>query len=224
MRRPVGRLDLEMARADKFADQRRNRNRHPPAPWNARSGPFGRAEPSPRTPVKESSTKISRSTPLASAPFPRAASWFGPNRQGMSMTFSFRSFCDRRTSDYAKDSLIVQYISTRGVAPTLGFADALLTGLARDGGLYAPLALPEQRPEAFRALGGLAYADAAVRVMTPFIAGDFDAAEISAMTADAYTGFRHAATAPLVQIDSNLFALELFHGPTLAFKDFAMQW
>jgi len=142
----------------------------------------------------------------------------------MSMTFSFRSFCDRRTSDYAKDSLIVQYISTRGVAPTLGFADALLTGLARDGGLYAPLALPEQRPEAFRALGGLAYADAAVRVMTPFIAGDFDAAEISAMTADAYTGFRHAATAPLVQIDSNLFALELFHGPTLAFKDFAMQW
>ncbi len=118
----------------------------------------------------------------------------------------------------------MQYISTRGAAPALGFADALLAGLARDGGLYAPLSLPEQRPEAIRALSGLAYADAALRVMTPFIAGDFGAAELEAMTADAYSGFRHAATAPLVQIEPNLFALELFHGPTLAFKDFAMQW
>ncbi len=118
----------------------------------------------------------------------------------------------------------MQYISTRGAAPALGFADALLTGLARDGGLYAPSTLPLWRPDAIRALRGVAYAEAAVRVMTPFIGGDFGAAELRAMTEDAYRGFRHAATAPLVQIEPNLFALELFHGPTLAFKDFAMQW
>ncbi len=118
----------------------------------------------------------------------------------------------------------MQYISTRGAAPALGFADALLAGLARDGGLYTPLTLPAWGPEAIRALSGLSYAEAAVRVMSPFIAGEFGAAELETMTADAYAGFRHAATAPLVQIDVNLFALELFHGPTLAFKDFAMQW
>jgi threonine synthase len=118
----------------------------------------------------------------------------------------------------------VQYLSTRGQAPDLGFADALLAGLARDGGLYSPVVLPEWRPEAIRALRGLAYADAAVRVMEPFVAGDFGATELTSMIADAYAGFRNAATAPLVQIDVNLFALELFHGPTLAFKDFAMQW
>ncbi|MBV8442737.1 MAG: threonine synthase, partial [Hyphomicrobiales bacterium] len=118
----------------------------------------------------------------------------------------------------------MQYLSTRGQAPELGFADALLAGLARDGGLYAPAVLPDWRPEGIRALRGLAYPDSAIRVMEPFTAGAFDNTELAAMTADAYAGFRHAATAPLVQIDANLFALELFHGPTLAFKDFAMQW
>jgi threonine synthase len=118
----------------------------------------------------------------------------------------------------------VRYLSTRGQAPELGFADALLAGLARDGGLYAPAALPDWRPEAIRALRGLAYADAAVRVMKPFTVGAFDDTELAAMTIEAYEGFRRPATAPLVQIDVNLFALELFHGPTLAFKDFAMQW
>jgi threonine synthase len=118
----------------------------------------------------------------------------------------------------------VQYVSTRGAAPALGFTDALLVGLARDGGLYTPVSLPEWRPEAIRALRGLSYADAAVRVMTPFIGADFDVSDLEAMTVDAYAAFRDAATAPLVQIDVNLFALELFHGPTLAFKDFAMQW
>jgi threonine synthase len=118
----------------------------------------------------------------------------------------------------------VHYISTRGAAPALGFADALLTGLARDGGLYAPSELPQWRPEAIRALRGVPYAEAAARVMAPFTAGDFGPGEIRAMTEDAYRGFRHAATAPLVQVEPNLFALELFHGPTLSFKDFAMQW
>jgi threonine synthase len=118
----------------------------------------------------------------------------------------------------------VKYVSTRGEAPALGFADALLAGLARDGGLYTPATLPKWRPEAIRSLRGLSYAEVAVRVMAPFIAGEFGNAELEAMTAEAYAGFRHAATAPLVQIDVNLLSLELFHGPTLAFKDFAMQW
>ena len=128
------------------------------------------------------------------------------------------------TSTSARDFLFVEYVSTRGAAPVLGFADALLTGLARDGGLYTPLTLPEWPPEAIRGLRGLPYADAAVRVMSAFVGGEFGADELESVTGAAYAGFRHAAKAPLVQIESNLFALELFHGPTLAFKDFAMQW
>jgi threonine synthase len=118
----------------------------------------------------------------------------------------------------------VQYVSTRGAAPALGFADALLTGLARDGGLYAPVSIPRFSPPSIRALSGLPYSEAAIRVMSDFVGDAFARAELEAMTSDAYAGFRHAATAPLVQIEPNLFALELFHGPTLAFKDFAMQW
>ena len=118
----------------------------------------------------------------------------------------------------------MHYVSTRGAAPTLGFADALLTGLARDGGLYLPLAIPQWRPEAIRALRGVPYPEAAARIMAPFIGEDFDAAEIKSLSEAAYADFRHAAVAPVTQIDANLFALELFHGPTLAFKDFAMQW
>jgi threonine synthase len=118
----------------------------------------------------------------------------------------------------------VYYVSTRGTARTLGFADTLLVGLARDGGLYAPQSLPQWDAATIRSLRGLGYADIAVRVMTPFIAEDFKKAEIFAMAREAYSGFRHAATAPIVQVEPNLFFLELFHGPTLAFKDFAMQW
>jgi threonine synthase len=118
----------------------------------------------------------------------------------------------------------VDYVSTRGAAPTLGFADALLAGLARDGGLYAPLAVPQWEPGAIRSLRGVPYPEAAARIMAPFVGRDFDQTEMASLAASAYSGFRHAATAPLTQIDDNLFALELFHGPTLAFKDFAMQW
>jgi len=118
----------------------------------------------------------------------------------------------------------VDYVSTRGAAPTLGFADALLAGLARDGGLYLPLSVPQWRPEAIRALRGAPYPEAAARIMTPFVNGDFGPTEISSLTTAAYADFRHAAVAPIAQIDNSLFALELFHGPTLAFKDFAMQW
>jgi threonine synthase len=118
----------------------------------------------------------------------------------------------------------VRYISTRGEAPELGFSEAMLAGLARDGGLYAPLAPPALPPADIRALAGLSYAEATTRITQPFIGAEIDAAELAALTKDAYAGFRHAATAPLVQLDDNLFLLELFHGPTLAFKDFAMQW
>ena len=118
----------------------------------------------------------------------------------------------------------MHYVSTRGAAPTLGFADALLEGLARDGGLYLPLSVPHLPPDAIRALRGVSYPHAAARIMVPFIAEDFDPDEIQSLTAAAYAGFHHAAVAPLTQIDDNLFSLELFHGPTLAFKDFAMQW
>jgi threonine synthase len=118
----------------------------------------------------------------------------------------------------------VHYISTRGAAPTLSFADAFLAGLARDGGLYLPVSVPTLAPDAIRALRGVPYAEAAARIMAPFLAEDFDSDEMKLLTTSAYAGFRRAAVAPLAQIDDNLFALELFHGPTLAFKDFAMQW
>src|SRR5271169_1195781 len=118
----------------------------------------------------------------------------------------------------------VQYVSTRGQAPTLGFLDATLAGLARDGGLYAPASIPSLAPSAIGALAGLSYSRAAARVVSPFIEEDLAVNTLEAMAADAYKNFRHAATAPIAQIDDNLFLLELFHGPTLAFKDFAMQW
>jgi threonine synthase len=118
----------------------------------------------------------------------------------------------------------VPYISTRGEAPKLGFSDALLSGLALDGGLYVPEHMPALEPAAISALAGLPYAQAAAKVVLPFVDGEFSEAELAAMAADAYSKFRHPAKAPLVQIADNLFVLELFHGPTLAFKDFAMQW
>ena len=105
----------------------------------------------------------------------------------------------------------------------LGFADTLLAGLARDGGLYLPVSIPLFPPDAIRALSGVPYAEAAARIMAPFVDEDFVPDEMKSLTTAAYAGFRHAAVAPLAQIDDNLFALELFHGPTLAFKDFAMQ-
>jgi threonine synthase len=118
----------------------------------------------------------------------------------------------------------VPYLSTRGEAPKLGFSDALLAGLARDGGLYVPEVMPTMAPAAIGALAGLPYAQAAARVVLPFADGALSESELGAMADVAYAGFRHPAKAPLVQIDDNLHVLELFHGPTLAFKDFAMQW
>lgn len=117
----------------------------------------------------------------------------------------------------------MRYISTRGAAPVLTFEEAMLTGLARDGGLYVPETIPQMSHGDISALQGLGYEEVAFRVMRPFIGDTFSDAEFSDIITRAYAGFGHRARAPLVQLDNNHFLLELFHGPTLAFKDFAMQ-
>ncbi|RFU13519.1 threonine synthase [Rhodobacteraceae bacterium W635] len=117
----------------------------------------------------------------------------------------------------------MRYVSTRGRAPDLSFEEAMLTGLARDGGLYVPAEIPVMAKADIAALAGRSYEEVAFRVMRPFIGEAFSDAEFEDIIARAYAGFGHAARAPLVQLAPNHFLLELFHGPTLAFKDFAMQ-
>jgi len=117
----------------------------------------------------------------------------------------------------------MKYISTRGQAPELSFEDAMLTGLARDGGLYVPSEIPQMSQEEIAALAGLSYEETAFRVMRPFVGDSFSDDEFRTIIERAYAGFGHAARAPLKQLAPNHFLLELFHGPTLAFKDFAMQ-
>lgn len=117
----------------------------------------------------------------------------------------------------------MHYVSTRGAAPELTFSDAMLTGLARDGGLYVPAQVPTFSAETFRGFRGQSYEDVAFAVMRPFVGDSFSDAEFMACITRAYAGFGHKARAPLKQLNSNHFLLELFHGPTLAFKDFAMQ-
>ncbi len=117
----------------------------------------------------------------------------------------------------------MRYISTRGTAPVLTFGEAMMTGLARDGGLYVPETVPTLTDGEIAALAGLPYEEIAFRVMSPFMGGFFAEDEFRSLIARAYAGFGHAARAPLVQLGPNHFLLELFHGPTLAFKDFAMQ-
>jgi threonine synthase len=114
----------------------------------------------------------------------------------------------------------LRYLSTRGAAPALGFDDVLLAGLARDGGLY----LPESWPQLDLAgLAGLDYPELATRVMLPFLGGRIAEADFARLVQDAYAGFDHRAVAPLKQIDARTWLMELFHGPTLAFKDVALQ-
>ncbi|WP_298376770.1 threonine synthase [Azospirillum sp.] len=117
----------------------------------------------------------------------------------------------------------MQYVSTRGAAPVLGFEDVLLAGLARDGGLYVPQTWPQFSAEDIRALRGLPYSEIAVRVMLPFLGGAIAEDEFRAIVQDAYASFDHSAVTPLVQLDQRTWVLELFHGPTLAFKDVALQ-
>lgn len=117
----------------------------------------------------------------------------------------------------------MKYISTRGQAPVLSFEQAMLTGLARDGGLYLPETIPEMSHAEIAALEGLPYEEVAFRVMRPYLGDAFTDDEFRGIIERAYAGFGHAARAPLKQLAPGHFLLELFHGPTLAFKDFAMQ-
>jgi len=117
----------------------------------------------------------------------------------------------------------MRYKSTRGTAPTLGFRDVTLAGLASDGGLYIPEAWPSFTPEQIAGLKGLSYVETAVRVMLPFVGEDLSEDELRDLCTQAYGRFSHAAVTPLVQLDHRNFLLELFHGPTLAFKDVALQ-
>ncbi|WP_313031888.1 threonine synthase [Brucella sp.] len=117
----------------------------------------------------------------------------------------------------------MKYISTRGEAPVLGFSDALLAGLARDGGLYLPQEYPQFSADQIRDLRGKSYVDIALAVLTPFTGGEIPQTDFERMVREAYSSFRHDAVCPLVQTGANEYVLELFHGPTLAFKDVAMQ-
>jgi threonine synthase len=117
----------------------------------------------------------------------------------------------------------MRYISTRGEAAPLNFVEVMLAGLARDGGLYVPESWPALAPGTIAGFAGRAYAEVAVEVMRPFVGGSIPDADLARMAQEAYGTFRHPATVPLVQLNASLFVLELFHGPTLAFKDLAMQ-
>jgi len=113
----------------------------------------------------------------------------------------------------------MRYVSTRGSAPELGFADVLLAGLASDGGLYVPAHWPKLQPPR----SGASYVDRAVEVMLPFVEPDIDEVTLTHLCREAYGTFRHPAVTPLVQLDHQQWLMELFHGPTLAFKDVALQ-
>lgn len=117
----------------------------------------------------------------------------------------------------------MQYVSTRGQAPKLAFRDVLLSGLARDGGLYVPESWPVLAQETISAMAGKPYAETAKSVLFPFVEGEIAQDTFARMVDEAYAGFGHRAVAPLVQLGDNDWVLELFHGPTLAFKDVAMQ-
>jgi threonine synthase len=117
----------------------------------------------------------------------------------------------------------MQYISTRGNASNLDFAGVTLAGLASDGGLYVPREWPRFSTEQIAAMRGLTYVEVAARVMAPFTQGSLSEDELRELCTAAYGGFSHAAVTPLVQLDQQHWLLELFHGPTLAFKDVALQ-
>jgi threonine synthase len=117
----------------------------------------------------------------------------------------------------------MRYVSTRGEAPSLDFVDVMLAGLARDGGLYVPERWPVLDRASIESFAGKPYAEVAVEVIRPFLGDGMTEADLARMTREAYGDFHHPAVAPLTELNPNLFVLELFHGPTLAFKDLAMQ-
>ena len=118
----------------------------------------------------------------------------------------------------------MQFVSTRGQASALGFSDAVLAGLAADGGLYVPAAWPQIGPDQIAGFAGKPYADVAYAVISRFTGAEIPADKLKAIIDGAYANFRHPSVAPLVELEPGHFVLELFHGPTLAFKDVAMQF
>ncbi len=118
----------------------------------------------------------------------------------------------------------MQFVSTRGQAPTLGFSDAVLAGLASDGGLYVPQVWPQLSPSEIAAFAGKSYADVAFDIIGRFVGDEIAPAKLKSIIDAAYGEFRHPSVAPLVEVEPGHFVLELFHGPTLAFKDVAMQF
>lgn len=118
---------------------------------------------------------------------------------------------------------LVMYVSTRGEAPDLGFEDVLLAGLARDGGLYVPKIWPKFSAETIAGFAGRPFDEVAAAVVGALSGGAIPSTDLARMTRDAYATFGHPAVTPLVQVGPNRWVLELFHGPTLAFKDVAMQ-
>ncbi len=119
---------------------------------------------------------------------------------------------------------MIKYISTRGKAPILGFEDVVLAGLASDGGLYVPDSIPQFSAQDLKALSTLSYTDLAYKVMQPFIGDAIVEKDLHAIIVDSYKNFRDPKIAPLKKLGDNEYLLELFHGPTLAFKDFALQF
>ncbi|MCG8493467.1 MAG: threonine synthase [Sneathiellales bacterium] len=117
----------------------------------------------------------------------------------------------------------MEYISTRGEAPVLNFEEVVLTGLARDGGLYVPKTWPQLSKDEIRALAGKSYAEVAAEVLQPFLGDCISPEDFREMTEKAYSSFSHKAVVPLSQLGANDFLMELYHGPTLAFKDVALQ-
>lgn len=118
----------------------------------------------------------------------------------------------------------LRYISTRGEAAGLSFEGAVLAGLAGDGGLYVPNHIPAFSTSEIAALQALSYAELAYAIMSRFVDDSVAPETLERLIAESYREFRHAAVAPLVQTGAHTFVLELFHGPTLAFKDFALQF
>jgi len=118
----------------------------------------------------------------------------------------------------------MKFISTRGDAPALSFEEVVLTGLATDGGLYVPESLPKFTKDEIASWAGLSYQALAFKIISPFVDGEIPDADLKDIIEKAYSSFRHDAIAPLVQTGHNEWILELFQGPTLAFKDFALQF
>ena len=117
----------------------------------------------------------------------------------------------------------IRYVSTRGNGPELNFEDVLLAGLASDSGLYVPTSLPHFSKEDLLAMREMSYAELAYEIVAPFVGPCIAESDLRKILNDTYAEFRHPAVAPLVQLEDNQWVLELFQGPTLAFKDFALQ-